>query len=243
MLDLFNKQEFDIEEEFKTPERSYEVKGNVAIIPVGGLIARRVPDILKEYMQICDLNDLRTMLKQADKNPEIDTIVLDIDSGGGYTIGGDETCRLIKDIATRKVVVSYSETFMASMAYRIGAAADIIITTPTAMVGSTGGYIVIEEYTEAYKNMGINVIPISVGKFKLAHGEVTKKTEADIAYITEAVVKETQMFWDFINSQRPQIGMDELQLAKVYSGADALTKGFVDTFVDDKDELISQFVH
>jgi len=89
-------------------------KPGVAVVPVYGVLAKN----LSSYEESCgggtDINPIAFAMSQADADPEVQKIVLDIDSPGGEVTGVPELGARIRDIDTRKPVIAFSDALTAS---------------------------------------------------------------------------------------------------------------------------------
>jgi capsid assembly protease len=109
--------------------------GGVAVIPITGPIFRRA-SMFTRVSGATSIEALALDIGEAEKNPEVKAIVLDIDSPGGQVTGTAELAQMIR--ATSKPVVAYIDGAAASAAYWIASAADRIVMSKTAEVGSIG---------------------------------------------------------------------------------------------------------
>ena len=93
-----------------------------------------------------------------ENDPNMKGIVLDIDSGGGQVSGTPEFHDFYKKI-TQKPVVAYTDGYMCSAAYYIGAAADHIVANKRAdKIGSIGTMISFLDLTGYYEKQGAKLI-------------------------------------------------------------------------------------
>lgn len=103
-------------------------------------------------------------IKDANTNPQIKAIVIDVDSGGGSPVGGEEIANAIKN--SKKPVVAFIRGSGASAAYWAISSADKIFASANSDVGSIG---VTRSYvSNVEKNLkeGYTFEQISTGKFK-----------------------------------------------------------------------------
>ena len=79
------KNERPAEDMFGDPLPAMEIIGNVAVIPLTGVIAINVPDWLKEFgFNLTDANDIEEEIAQALTDQRVELIVFDVDSPGGW---------------------------------------------------------------------------------------------------------------------------------------------------------------
>src|ERR1051326_268008 len=80
-----------------------EVVGNVALIPLTGVIAMNVPDYFKELgLNLTDANDVEEEIAGALSNGSVELIVFDVDSPGGLSIAGDKLFDVIEQANKEK---------------------------------------------------------------------------------------------------------------------------------------------
>ena len=98
-------------------------------------------------------------LRAAAANPDISTILIDCDSPGGVVDGVPEAWQAIMDVRKKqkKYVVAIANTLMASAAYWICSAADEIVATPSAEVGSIGVFILHMELSRMFEEEGVGI--------------------------------------------------------------------------------------
>lgn len=112
--------------------------GNVAVIPVTGIIAN-AENGWSDYAQP---DTIVKWIEDADKNPAIKAIVLEINSPGGSPVASDEIAQAV--MRANKTTVAYIRDTGASGAYWIASSADHIIANRMSLTGSvgvTGSYI------------------------------------------------------------------------------------------------------
>ena len=96
--------------------------------------------------------------KTLENNPSVDTIVLNIDSPGGEASGIAEFASHVR--GSKKRVVAYVDDLAASAGYWIAAAADEIVASETALVGSIGVVFSMIDDTEKLKKEGLERVEI-----------------------------------------------------------------------------------
>jgi signal peptide peptidase SppA len=99
-------------------------------------------------------------------DPQIGAIVLDVDSPGGNVFGVTELSQKIYDARGTKPIVAVANSLMASAAFWIASAADEIVASPSAEVGSVGVIAVHVDQAAALEKGGFNATIIKSSKFK-----------------------------------------------------------------------------
>lgn len=117
--------------------RAVRLHGDVAAIPISGPLFRHA-DLLTDLSGATSYATLRKDLQAALDNPAVRAIVLDIDSPGGEATGVSELSRAIYEARGQKPIKAYVGGAAASAAYWIASAADEVVISDTAILGSIG---------------------------------------------------------------------------------------------------------
>lgn len=126
--------------------RTATVRGNVAIVPVTGPIFRYA-NLFTEISGATSLEILARDFSAAHADPQVKSIVLEIDSPGGQAAGIAEMAHMIR--AAEKPVIAYVGGMAASAGYWLASAARKIVLSKTGMVGSIGAVLGVSSYTKA----------------------------------------------------------------------------------------------
>lgn len=117
--------------------RSVTMRGSVAVVPITGPIFRYA-NIFSEISGGTSLELLALDIGRCLADPNVKSILLEIDSPGGEAIGIHELARAIRLGSASKRVVAYVGGDGCSAAYWLAAAASEVVIDATAMVGSIG---------------------------------------------------------------------------------------------------------
>lgn len=118
--------------------RIVTLRDRVAVIPVTGPVFRYA-NLFTEVSGATSLEVLAREFTSAEENQAVERIILNFDSPGGQASGIAEFAQMVR--ASKKEVVAYIDGQAASAAYWIASAADRIVMSKTAMVGSIGAVI------------------------------------------------------------------------------------------------------
>jgi signal peptide peptidase SppA len=110
-----------------------EIRSNVAIIPLFGIIVPRDYWYYKASLQLL-AHDITTAVN----NPSVRAVILNMDSPGGNVVGCVEMTALIRQMKVKKPVIAFAHGSCASACYWIASACTEIIVSPTAEAGSLG---------------------------------------------------------------------------------------------------------
>ena len=114
-----------------------EIREGTAIIPVVGPLFRYA-NIFTAISGASSYEILAKDFTSALENPDVHSIILDIDSPGGEVNGCAEFASMIFEARGKKPIIAYASGDAASGAYWIASACDQIIASETSMLGSIG---------------------------------------------------------------------------------------------------------
>lgn len=137
---------------------------NVAVITLYGTLAQRTGAFDSGAVSV---ERFSKHFDAAMADPSVGSIVLDIDSPGGSVYGIEEMAEKIYKARGKKKVVAVANSFAASGAYWIGAAADDLVVTPSGEIGSIGVVCLHRDLSGAYEQIGVVNTIIKAGKFKI----------------------------------------------------------------------------
>lgn len=207
--------------------------GNVAVIPVRGLITPRVT--------IFDLIFggggtppawIVAQARAAMADDQIKAVVLDWDSPGGSVQGVQEAFDGLFSLRGEKPIVSQVSGVMASAAYWIGSAADEISASPSAMVGSLGVYQMHVDFSKALEEMGVVETYVYAGKNKVEGNDSEPLADEARAHIQEVVDDYYSMFMSAVAKGRgvptSTARGEDFGQGRAYVAGRAKTRGLVD---------------
>lgn len=124
-------------------------EGSIAVIPIAGPLMKE-----DQFCGPAGMASIGEVIKSADKAPNVDAIILQIDSPGG-TVDGTVTLSEIV-ASTSKPIIAFVDGLMASAALWIGSAADeIIASTKKDVIGSVGVICSFADLQPAYEKLGV----------------------------------------------------------------------------------------
>jgi signal peptide peptidase SppA len=206
----------------------------VAIIPVKGVIGKNLSE-LESLCGSCDINDVEEMLEECERDPSIKTIILDIDSPGGTSVGVPELANRIKHCS--KEVISFTENECCSAAYWLGSQASSFYATPSSSVGSIGVYIAFPDYSEAYKMEGVKMDVIKSGAYKGAGIPGTSLDDAQREMLQKEVEEIHVDFKEAVKSVRSFVEDSSME-GQTFSGKKGAEAGLVTSLINGFDELV-----
>ena len=100
--------------------------GDIAVVPIYGPITLGgCGGTVLQAESCADVSTIKQQLKDADDDPKVKAIVLDVYSGGGNVVASRELMRAVKN--TKKLKVAWISEIGASGAYYVASAADKIV--------------------------------------------------------------------------------------------------------------------
>lgn len=141
------------------------VQGNVAVIPVYGMLIPRA-SLFAEMSGATSAESISNKLRAALADPNVRRIVLDIDSPGGLVGGIPEAGTAIRAAAAEKPVIAVANHLAASAAYWLGSQATELMVTPSAEVGSIGVIQAHKNLSRALDAAGVDMTVMRSARFK-----------------------------------------------------------------------------
>lgn len=153
----------------RSPEVSKSGAG-VAVVPVRGIISHRaslVDDVSPRAGTSTE--QIGAQLRVAMKDPDVGSIVLDVDSPGGSIFGVPELADEIYELKGKgaKIIVAVTNAMAGSAAYWLASQADELVVTPSGEVGSVGVYALHEDWSRHLEEHGLKITYISAGRYKV----------------------------------------------------------------------------
>jgi protease-4 len=159
-----------------------------------------------------------SMLQQARQDPDVKAVVLLVNSGGGGAAASEELYLQAKRTAGEMPLVASVDAAAASGAYYTIAPSDHIYAKPASTVGSVGVLATAPQQIEP------TTIVATTGPNKLTGGD-----EREFNYIVESL---GTAFVGAVFEQRGdrlQLSRTQVEQARIYSGAQAVRNGLVDS--------------
>lgn len=220
-------------------QRVFDRCGSVAIVTVAGVIDKHVSSMDLDCYGGCDLADVDAALGRCADDPSIECVVLAINSPGGSCMGTPETAARVAALCKEKEVVAFVDGVCASAAYYIASQADLVIATPSSVIGSIGVYIAVMDESRAMEMEGYKIELMKSGTFK-AMGASFKSITPEERAIFQATSDEIYAeFTAAVNSKRPGVASETMQ-GQCFRGAKALAAGLADELTGQSlDEYVS----
>lgn len=182
------------------------------------------------------------LIDRAEDDPNIQAIVVQINSPGGGVVASDEITRRLTELE-KPVVVSMGTT-AASGGYMIATAADYIYATPYTLTGSIGVISQFVTAEELLNDLGVEIVVVTAGDVK-DFGSVSRDmTEAEREYWQGLIDEIHQGFIAQVAEGR-NMALEDVQAVadgRVVLGEQAAELGLVDAvgYYDDAVAMAAQ---
>ncbi len=215
---------------------------NVLGIELHGAISTYLPGdssfITEETFDAVASEDIVAMIEYAERNEQIEAILIEVDSYGGLPVAAEEIANTIK--YTEKPVVAYVRSGGVSAAYWAISPADVIFASPVSDVGSIG---VTQSYVEtAGESLEAGRVyrEISSGAFKNTGDPEKVLTEAERDLLLQGVLATNEVFISAVAENRalPTDFVRTLADGSSVLGLEAVELGLVDKLGDGHTALI-----
>jgi len=153
------------------------VQDHVGVIDIQGSLVNGRAGFLG-FFGVTGYGDVRDALVAAVQHPDVNSILLNIDSGGGAVAGVHETAQLISRVDKVKPVVSYTGATEASAALWLGSSARDSFAAETAQVGSVGVLMIHAERSKQLAADGVTVTVVRSGDQKATANQYEPLTAA-----------------------------------------------------------------
>ncbi|MBD3387505.1 MAG: signal peptide peptidase SppA [Candidatus Altiarchaeales archaeon] len=212
---------------FNVPELG--TGGDVAVIPIHGTITMGSCPGSLLYMESCaQVDTIKKQLRDADKDPTVKAIVLDVYSGGGNVVASRELMRAVRN--TKKPVVAWIGEVGASGAYYAASASDRIVADENSITGSIGVVTFIQHYYELLDEIGVNVTVIKAGKSKDIGSPFRPMTEDEEAEMQRIIDIVYDSFVSDVAENRDMTveEVESVAQGSIYLGVEAKENGLID---------------
>lgn len=224
-------------EQFAEPR----VVNGVAVLPLHGVLGPRM-NLMMEYSGGTSTQEFSNWFQEALDNPKVRGIVLDVDSPGGTATGNEELAQLIRGARGKKPIKAVATSMMASAAYYVASAADEVIVSPSAEVGSVGTYMIHGETSRADEKAGRTFTVIKAGENKAVGNSVEPLGTQGRAVLQERVDAVNKQFTATVAKNRgvtAEAVNTRFGQGKLFLGEQAVSQGLADR-VGTLAEVVSQ---
>lgn len=194
--------------------------------------AKSVPHIAKLVISGTITEDAKLLDTIADigKNDNVRGVIINVDSPGGTTTGGEAVYDALLKLSDDKLVVTQVGTLAASAGYMVAAATDHIVARKTSIVGSIGVLFQYPNFEGLLTSWGIDVRAIKSSPLK-AEPSFFGETPDGAEDMIRAMILDSFDWFKEIVAERREFSTAEInRLAdgSVFTGRQALENGLID---------------
>jgi signal peptide peptidase SppA len=155
--------------------------GAIAVIPVQGIITAK-PTMWEHYGFTMSVQSLVAATRAAVNDPEVKSVVWDMNTPGGSTSGVAEGHADLMALRGKKPITAQVNYMSASAGYWLASAADEIASAPSAVTGSVGAYMMHMDVSKAMTDAGMQATFIHAGRDKVLGNEFEPLSDEGRAY-------------------------------------------------------------
>lgn len=167
--------------------------GQIAVLPVYGVIMPRAT-VFSSMSGGTSVEQVMAAFNSAANDPNVTSILFDIDSPGGSSDLIAELGQLIFDARGSKPIAAVANTDAGSAACWIASQCDEVGVTPSGKIGSIGVYGTHEDLSEALAMKGIKPTTIQYGEYKTELSPYGPLSDEAKAYVQSVVDSMGDMF-------------------------------------------------
>ncbi len=213
--------------------------GAVAVVQVHGVLMDH-PGIWDRWCGFIGYEDVVTAVEQALDDPEVDAVLLDMDSPGGEAGGMFAAAERLRALRGKKPLVAFANSWCTSGCYGLAAACDKIYGTPAATTGSVGVILAHVEWSAMNERAGLKYTILRQGPRK-ADGNPNEPLSENARAELQAQVD--HLYGAFVALVSQCRGIDpaaiRAQESRCYIGAQAEAVGLIDG-IRSRSQLIAE---
>lgn len=185
---------------------------------------------------ITDDRKMQELIERVGQADQVKAVILDINSPGGTTTGGEALYDAVRRLAEKKPVVAVCGTLATSAAYIVALATDRIFVYGNTITGSVGVIFQWAEVTELLHTLGIKVEEVKSGPLKAVPSPFQPADER-AREVTEEMVQEAKTWFVDLVGKRRDIqpsSVPGLTDGRIYSGRQAVEFKLADQIGDEE---------
>lgn len=223
-----------------SPPVPRQAQPGVAVVYLTGVLQKNA-SFASEFFGDTAMREAGALLKAADADASVGSVILLIDSPGGTVDGTDELAGIVS--AMTKPVTAIADGMILSAAYWIGSAADAVyLSSRTVEAGSIGVLAVHREVSGMEADLGIKTSIITAGKYKAIANPFEPLSGDGRAVLQNAVDGVYSIFVDSVAKNRSvstQTVLDDMADGRVFIGDAAIAAGLADGYMTLNDAVTS----
>lgn len=209
--------------------KGYRRVGDVGVVSVLGELVNRGA-WMGASSGLTSFEGVVEQVRQAAADPEVRSIVLDINSPGGEAYGMVDAARQMRQAASGKRIVALANPMAASAAYALASVADEIVVNEGGIVGSIGVVSVHVDRSEQLSKAGVKATVIATGTRKMIGSSALPLDEQALQVLQERAARIMDGFVSLVTEHRSGLTADAVRALEgdVLLGEDAVTAKLAD---------------
>lgn len=212
------------------------VEDSLAIIPVKGPLGCNL-DKFEKGAGCTDYADIMAEIAAANENPQVQNILLFMDTPGGMLGGLPECADAIEESGKPVYAFVPPGGTVASAGMWLAACCAGRFLSPSAQAGSIGVYCAYTDVSGMAAARGIKVKVFSSGTYKGMGVPGTSLTAEQETHLQNSVMELAQEFYDHIRGNLGTEIPDEAMQGQMFRAEEAVNIGFADDIVKSLDSL------
>ena len=206
-------------------------------VAFGGFGPRGRAPIQTDYIAQVNITDVmydderrNAMMKEILEDRHAKAVLVQFDSPGGTTFGGEEVYLQLKAMAKEKPVVGVMRTLCASACYMASLGTDHVVAREGTLTGSIGVLMQSMEISRLADKLGITPITIKSGAMKDVPSFTEPMSEEERRVVTESIPDAYDHFVRLIveNRELDEATVRTLADGRIYTGNQALKLKLID---------------
>lgn len=204
----------------------YTIEDGIAVIRASGTLMKAQSSFSSASSTVA----LRQALRAAGRDPKVKAVLMVIDSPGGTVAGTHDLAAEFAALEQLKPTAAYAEDLCASAAYWVASQAGFVACNPTALVGSIGTFMTVQDSSGRAEDLKIKVHVIKAGEHKGAGTPGTAVTDSQLETWQKMVDDMNAQFLAGVAKGRHLTDAQVKSLAdgRVHVGDQAKSLGLVD---------------
>lgn len=218
-------------------DNGYDIQNRIAIVPISGTLVTRSGS-LRPYSGMTGYNGIVARLQSAISDPDVDGILLDMDTPGGMVAGAFDAADVISRLRETKPIWSLANDMTCSAGQLLASACSRRLVTQTAKTGSIGVLMGHSNYAGRLEQEGMEITLIFSGAHKVdgnPFGKLPPDVRESFQQKMDAI---RQMFAEKVAAYTGLSVQAVLDTeAAVYAGRESIDVGLADELVINTDAL------
>ena len=206
-----------------------KIKDEIAVIYAQGNV---LDGTSKGFRQAVYGDDIVKALKEAMNDDDVKAIVLRVNSPGGSATASESMTHAVMQAREKKPVIVSMGDLAASAGYEMSCMADVIVAQPMTITGSIGVFGTLPSVQKLMqKKLGLNADTVSTNNNSNGLSVFRPLSPAAMSMMTRKVEDFYKVFVGRVAEGRHMTYDDvhEIARGRVWTGADAIKIGLVDT--------------